>query len=78
MATEKATIKVGDYIASDFYSPIQGFVESIGAIGKDMEAYRIRILGSNRTEFILRGQAVLLWTAEEWADESIPGVARHD
>ena len=53
-------------------------MESIGAMGKDMEAYRIRILGSNRTEFILRGQAVLLWTAEEWADESIPRVARHD
>jgi len=34
-------IRMGDYIASDFFSPIQGKVKGIGTIGKHIPAYRI-------------------------------------
>ena len=63
-----ATVKVGDYIASDFFSPIQGKVKGIGAIGKRIPAYRIET-PHGTTEYIIKGQANLLWTKEELADK---------
>ena len=59
------TIQIGDYIASDFFSPIQGFVKSIGMIGRQIPGYVIETI-QGKTEYIIKGQANLLWTKEEW------------
>ena len=60
-------IRMGDYIASDFFSPIQGKVKGIGTIGKHIPAYRIET-PHGTTEYIIKGQANLLWTKEELVD----------
>ena len=73
VATE---IKIGDYIKSDFYSPMQGFVKHIGVIGKNIPAYQIEI-ANGRTEYIIKGQAILLTTKEE-REQRLNPWARHD
>lgn len=61
---EIVKIRVGDYIKSDFFSPIQGRVISIGLAGQ-LLAYLIETPCGNK-EVILQGQAILLWTKEEY------------
>jgi len=69
-------IKVGDYIKSDFYSPMQGTVIGFGIIGKNIPVYQIK-LPNSKPEYIIKGQAVLLWTKEELV-EGKQSWARHD
>ena len=58
-------IETGDYICSDFFSPIQGFVVGNGVLGKNIPCYKIKML-DDRIEYVIKGQANLLWTKEEW------------
>lgn len=69
-------IKIGDYIKSDFASFIQGEVVGTGVIGKGIPAYRIKT-PIGKTEFILKGQALLFLTKEEHA-QGHQGYNRHD
>ncbi len=69
-------IKIGDYIKSDFFSPMQGTVMGFGIIGKNIPVYEIELPNGKR-ECIFKGQAVLLWTKEEW-EQHLGSWARHD
>lgn len=69
-------IKIGDYIKSDFYSPMQGEVTGFGIMGKVIPCYVIET-PKDKTEYIIKGQAILLWTKEEW-DSHYSQWARHD
>lgn len=69
-------IKIGDYIKSDFYSPMQGIVIGFGIIGKNIPVYKIE-LPNGKAECIFKGQAVLLWTKEEW-EQHLQPLSRHD
>ena len=60
-------VRVGDYIASDFFSPMQGKVVGMGTMGRHIPAYRIET-PHGKTEYIIKGQALILWTKEELAD----------
>ncbi len=72
MTTEiKQVIRTGDYICSDFFSPVQGKVKGIGTMGKNIPAYRIET-PNGQTEYIIKGQAILLWTKEELASHIRP------
>ena len=73
---DKVEIKVGDYIKSDFFSPMQGTVVSMGTLGKGIPAYKIR-LPDGRMEFIIKGQAVLLWAVGEF-EQGLQRYSRHD
>lgn len=69
-------IKIGDYIKSDFYSPMQGTVKRFGAIGKNIPIYEIET-SHGKIEYIIKGQAILLWTKEEW-EQHLQPLSRHD
>jgi len=69
-------IEIGDYIRSDFFSPMQGTVMGEGLMGK-IPAYRI-ITPHGKTEYIIKGQAEVLWTRDEAIDGGFRMNPRHD
>jgi hypothetical protein len=69
-------IKIGDYIKSDFFSPMQETVTAFGIIGKNIPVYQIE-LPNGKVEYIIKGQAVLMWTLEEW-EQHLQPLSRHD